>query len=117
MLTPARRIDVLGQIALRCPEDDEESLPIKDRIITISEHDEISRGHICPYCLKRYVSFKNIPKMEHIIDYALLSADDFNTCFIKRVKVLLSLIEKTMGKSVSDRGPYATNEQFGASLE
>ena len=57
---------MLRQIVLRCPEDDEELLPIKDRIITISEYDEISRGYICPYCLERYVSFKNIPKMEHI---------------------------------------------------
>ena len=57
---------MLRQIVLRCPEDDEELLPIKDRIIRISEHNETSMGYICPYCLERYVSLRSIPKMEHV---------------------------------------------------
>ena len=53
----------------------------------------------------------------HLIDYASLSSDDFDTYFINRAKALLSLIEKAMGKTVSDRNSDATIEQFGASLE
>ena len=53
----------------------------------------------------------------HLIDYASLSADDFDTYFINRAKALLLLIEKAMGKTVSDRNSDATIEQFGASLE
>ena len=53
----------------------------------------------------------------HIDMNASLSADDFDTYFINRAKALLSLIEKAMGKSVSDRNSDATVEQFGASLE
>lgn len=53
----------------------------------------------------------------HLIDYASLSVDDFDTYFINRAKALLSLIEKAMGKTVSDRNSDATIEQFGASLE
>lgn len=57
---------MLRRIVLRCPEDDEELLPIKDRIIRLSEYDDTSEGYICPYCLERYVSLRSIPKMEHV---------------------------------------------------
>ena len=53
----------------------------------------------------------------HLIDYQLLIADDFDNYFIHRAKKLLDLIEKAMGKKVSDRNSEITIEQFGASLE
>ena len=52
----------------------------------------------------------------HLIDYAALSADDFDTYFIDRAKRLLSIIEKAMGKKVADRGSEQTINAFGASL-
>ena len=52
----------------------------------------------------------------HFVNYSALSADDFDTCFIDRAKALLVLIEKAMGKQVSDKDSDATIEQFGKSL-
>ena len=52
----------------------------------------------------------------HLIDYTALVADDFDSYFIDRAKKLLSLIEKAMGKQVSDKDSEATIEQFGTSL-
>ena len=43
----------------------------------------------------------------HCVNYEMLVADDFDAYFIDRAKKLLSLIEKAMGKPVSDRnGPH-----------
>ena len=53
----------------------------------------------------------------HLIDYEYLKADDFDNYFVERAKSLLNLIEKAMGKPVSDRGAEDTIEKFGASLE
>lgn len=53
----------------------------------------------------------------HLINYDALIADDFDTYFIDRAKALLLLIEKAMGKPVSDKGAETTIEQFGVSLE
>ena len=53
----------------------------------------------------------------HHINYDALVADDFDTYFIDRAKGLLNLIEKAMGKKISDRGAEITIEQFGMSLE
>ena len=52
----------------------------------------------------------------HFVNYSALSADDFDTYFIDRAKALLVLIEKAMGKQVSDKDSDATIEQFGMSL-
>lgn len=52
----------------------------------------------------------------HCVNYEMLVADDFDAYFIDRAKKLLSLIEKAMGKPVSDRNAETTIEQFGASL-
>lgn len=52
----------------------------------------------------------------HCVDYAALIRDDFDTYFVDRAKKLLGLIEKAMGKPVSDRDAEITIEQFGASL-
>ena len=52
----------------------------------------------------------------HCIDYDSLVRDDFDTYFVDRAKKLLGLIEKAMGKPVSDRDAEITIEQFGASL-
>lgn len=52
----------------------------------------------------------------HCVDYSALVADDFDAYFVDRAKKLLGLIEKAMGKPVSDRDSEITIEQFGASL-
>lgn len=52
----------------------------------------------------------------HCVDYDALVRDDFNSYFVDRAKKLLRLIEKAMGKPVSDRDAEITIEQFGASL-
>ena len=52
----------------------------------------------------------------HCVDYDALVRDDFDTYFVDRAKKLLGLIEKAMGKPVSDRDAEITIEQFGASL-
>ena len=52
----------------------------------------------------------------HFIDYNLLVNDDFDGYFIDRAKKLLDLIEKAMGKPVSDRDAEITKQQFGATL-
>ena len=53
----------------------------------------------------------------HLVNYDALVADDFDTYFIDRAKMLLDLIEKAMGKKVADRNADNTIEQFGTSLE
>ncbi len=52
----------------------------------------------------------------HCVDYDALVQDDFDSYFVDRAKKLLGLIEKAMGKPVSDRDAEITIEQFGASL-
>lgn len=52
----------------------------------------------------------------HCVDYDALVRDDFDSYFVDRAKKLLGLIEKAMGKPVSDRDAEITVEQFGASL-
>lgn len=52
----------------------------------------------------------------HFINYDLLVNDDFDGYFIDRAKKLLGLIEKAMGKPVSDRDAENTIKQFGAAL-
>ncbi len=52
----------------------------------------------------------------HCIDYEALVSDDFDAYFIDRARKLLDLIEKAMGKPVSDREAEITVEQFGAPL-
>ena len=52
----------------------------------------------------------------HLVDYSALVANDFDTYFVNRAKELLALIEKAMGKQVSDKGSEETIEQFGQSL-
>lgn len=52
----------------------------------------------------------------HCINYDALVRDDFDSYFVDRAKKLLELIEKAMGKPVSDRDAEITIEQFGASL-
>lgn len=52
----------------------------------------------------------------HCVNYDALVRDDFDVYFVDRAKKLLGLIEKAMGKPVSDRDAEITVEQFGASL-
>lgn len=52
----------------------------------------------------------------HLVDYSALVNDNFDSYFVTRAKKLLSLIEKAMGKQVSDKGSEETIEQFGESL-
>ncbi len=52
----------------------------------------------------------------HLIDYDALAADDFDTYFAARAKLLLDIIEKAMGKKIADRDAEATITQFGQSL-
>lgn len=52
----------------------------------------------------------------HLINYDAFVSDDFDTYFIDRAKKILDMIEKVMGKPVSDRGSEITVQQFGASL-
>ena len=53
----------------------------------------------------------------HLVNYEYLVNDDFDNYFIARAKKLLDLIEKAMGKVVSDRASEDTIEQFGQSLQ
>lgn len=53
----------------------------------------------------------------HLINYTALKSNDFDTYFIDRAKKLLGIIEKAMGKTVSDKNSENTKKQFGASLE
>ena len=53
----------------------------------------------------------------HLVDYDALIADDFDTYFTDCAKKLLDLIEKAMGKKVTDWGSETTTAQFGNSLE
>lgn len=52
----------------------------------------------------------------HMINWDALSSDDFDTYFIERSKAILILIEKAMGKQVSDKASDETIKQFGQSL-
>lgn len=52
----------------------------------------------------------------HCIDYKALITDDFHAYFINRAKKLLRLIEKAMGKPVSNWEADTTVEQFGEKL-
>ena len=52
----------------------------------------------------------------HMINYDALSSDDFDMYFIERAKSLLTLIEKAMGKQVSDKASDETIKQFGQTL-
>ena len=56
------------------------------------------------------------PLNQNGVDYDALVRDDFDSYFVDRAKKLLGLIEKAMGKPVSDRDAEITIEQFGASL-
>ena len=53
----------------------------------------------------------------HLINYEALKANDFDTYFIDRAKKLLLLVEKAMGKTVSDKNSENTIDQFGVSLD
>lgn len=52
----------------------------------------------------------------HHIDADAFLADDFDTYFIARAKRILALIEKAMGKQVSDKGSEQTIKAYGCSL-
>ncbi|MBQ7220114.1 MAG: hypothetical protein IJS28_03955 [Synergistaceae bacterium] len=52
----------------------------------------------------------------NLIDYEAFIADDFNAYFIDRAKKLLRLIEKAMGKPVTDKDSPQTIELYGESL-
>lgn len=52
----------------------------------------------------------------HLIDYELLSQDMFDDYFTDRAKKLLSVIEKAMGKVVSDKDSEQVIKVFGTSL-
>lgn len=53
----------------------------------------------------------------HLVNFDALKNNDFNVYFIDRAKKLLRIIEKAMGKIVSDKNSENTIEQFGETLE
>lgn len=53
----------------------------------------------------------------HLVDYKALVSDDFDAYFIDRAKRIMRVIEKTMGKSIADKGSEQTIQLFGCSLE
>lgn len=53
----------------------------------------------------------------HLVNYTALVSDDFETYFIDRAKRIMKVIEKTMGKSIADKGSEQTIQLFGCSLE
>lgn len=52
----------------------------------------------------------------HLIDFDAFSRDDFNTYFTTRAKAIMNVIEKAMGKSISDKGSEETIKLYGVSL-
>ena len=54
---------------------------------------------------------------EHLINYDYFIADDFNSYFIDRAKAILFVIEKAMGKSISDKASEQTIKLYGQTLE
>ena len=53
----------------------------------------------------------------HLIDFDSFIRDDFETYFIARAKAIMKVIEKAMGKTISDKGSEETIKLFGVSLE
>ena len=53
----------------------------------------------------------------HWIDVECMRSDDFNNHIINRAKILLSSIEKAIGKTISGKDSEETIEAFGASLK
>ena len=53
----------------------------------------------------------------HLINYDYFINDDFNSYFIDRAKSILVVIEKAMGKSISDKASEQTIKLYGESLE
>lgn len=65
---------------------------------------------------KRVAKYNSAIIGKVLVNYDALSKDDFDEYYIDRAKALLLLIEKAMGKQVSDRDSDTTIEQFGRSL-
>ena len=97
------------------------SIVNKTPILAVSNR---SIGGIAPSLyLKRIMRDAGIDEQElivrvesHLVDYAALCSDDFNSYFVDRAKKLLALIERAMGKKVPDRGSEQTVNAFGESL-
>ena len=53
----------------------------------------------------------------HLVNYDYFIKDDFDSYIINRAKAILTVIEKAMGKNISDRGSEQTITLFGTSLE
>ncbi len=53
----------------------------------------------------------------HWIDVDCMRSDDFDNHIINRAKILLSSIEKAIGKTISGKDSEETIEAFGASLK
>ena len=53
----------------------------------------------------------------HLVNYDYFIKDDFDSYIIDRAKAILTVIEKAMGKNISDRGSEQTITLFGTSLE
>lgn len=52
----------------------------------------------------------------HFIDVASCRADDFNTYFVNRARIILNMIESATGKAVPGRDSEETIQAFGESL-
>ena len=97
------------------------SIVNKTPILAVSNR---SIGGIAPSLyLKRIMRDAGIDEQElivrvesHLVDYAALCSDDFNSYYVDRAKKLLALIERAMGKKVPDRGSEQTVNAFGESL-
>ncbi len=53
----------------------------------------------------------------NLVNYDEFITDNFDGYFISRAKALLGIIEKAMGKTISDKGSDQVIQQFGCSLE
>lgn len=53
----------------------------------------------------------------HLINYHAFINDDFKTYFVDRAKAIMTVIEETMGKVISDKGSEQTIKIYGVSLE
>lgn len=69
-----------------------------------------SKGKVSAEALDEYIS-------THWIDVECMRSDDFDNHIINRAKILLSAIEKAIGKTISGKDSEETIEAFGGSLK
>ena len=68
-----------------------------------------SKGKVKPADLDTYIS-------THWVDVDCMRRDDFDQHIIKRAKIILSSIERAMGKTISGKDSQETIDAFGTTL-